>query len=90
MLTFIIKSGLYVPTPAIPIPDLAVPYAAPRPIANLALFVPHSLLKVILLTSKNHLGGSSLASVRREKTDIVHTAKAIPACQTVSIKIIPQ
>ena len=24
-----IKSGLYVPTPAMPMPDLAVPYAAP-------------------------------------------------------------
>ena len=29
--TFIIKSGLNVPTPAIPMPDLAVPYAAPAP-----------------------------------------------------------
>lgn len=26
-----IKSGLNVPTPDIPIPDLAVPYAAPAP-----------------------------------------------------------
>jgi hypothetical protein len=28
-LTFMIKSGLNVPTPAIPIPAFAVPYAAP-------------------------------------------------------------
>ena len=27
--TFMIRSGLKVPTPAIPIPDFAVPYAAP-------------------------------------------------------------
>ena len=27
--TFMIRSGLYVPTPAMPMPDLAVPYAAP-------------------------------------------------------------
>ena len=26
-----IRSGLNMPTPAIPIPDLAVPYAAPAP-----------------------------------------------------------
>lgn len=32
--TFIIKSGLNVPTPAIPMPDLAVPYAAPAPAHN--------------------------------------------------------
>ena len=30
-ITFIIRSGLNVPTPAIPMPDLAVPYAAPAP-----------------------------------------------------------
>lgn len=29
--TFIIRSGRNVPTPAIPIPDLEVPYAAPIP-----------------------------------------------------------
>ena len=29
--TFIIRSGLKVPTPAIPMPDFAVPYAAPAP-----------------------------------------------------------
>lgn len=29
--TFMIRSGRKVPTPAIPIPDLAVPYAAPMP-----------------------------------------------------------
>ena len=27
--TFMMRSGLNVPTPAIPMPDLAVPYAAP-------------------------------------------------------------
>lgn len=27
---FMIRSGLNVPTPEIPIPDLAVPYAAPN------------------------------------------------------------
>ena len=31
-LTFMIRSGLKVPTPAIPMPDLAVPYAAPAPV----------------------------------------------------------
>lgn len=31
LLTFIIRSGLKVPTPAIPMPDFAVPYAAPIP-----------------------------------------------------------
>lgn len=30
--TFIIRSGLNVPTPAIPMPDFAVPYAAPSAI----------------------------------------------------------
>ena len=29
--TFMIRSGLNVPTPEIPMPDLAVPYAAPIP-----------------------------------------------------------
>lgn len=29
--TFMIRSGLNVPTPEIPMPDLAVPYAAPMP-----------------------------------------------------------
>ncbi len=29
--TFMIRSGLKVPTPAIPMPDFAVPYAAPIP-----------------------------------------------------------
>lgn len=33
--TLIIKSGLYCPTPAMPMPDLAVPYAAPTPILEL-------------------------------------------------------
>lgn len=28
--TFMIRSGLNVPTPAMPIPDFAVPYAAPN------------------------------------------------------------
>lgn len=32
-----IKSGLYVPIPAMPIPDFAVPYAAPAPINPLAI-----------------------------------------------------
>jgi len=32
--TFMIKSGLKVPTPAIPMPDFAVPYAAPAPKYN--------------------------------------------------------
>lgn len=31
MLAFMIKSGLKVPTPEMPMPDLAVPYAAPTP-----------------------------------------------------------
>lgn len=31
LLTFMIRSGRKVPTPAIPMPDLAVPYAAPMP-----------------------------------------------------------
>ena len=30
-ITFIIRSGRKVPTPAMPMPDLAVPYAAPMP-----------------------------------------------------------
>ena len=30
-LAFIMRSGLNVPTPAIPMPDFAVPYAAPAP-----------------------------------------------------------
>ena len=38
------RSGLNVPTPAIPIPDLAVPYAAPMPVA--------SLVSVLLPTHK--------------------------------------
>lgn len=32
--TFMMRSGLNVPTPAIPIPDFAVPYAAPMPISH--------------------------------------------------------
>ena len=41
--TFMIKSGLKVPTPAIPIPAFAVPYAAPAPALCLAgkLLEPH-------------------------------------------------
>lgn len=31
-LTFMMRSGRKVPTPAIPMPDLAVPYAAPAPV----------------------------------------------------------
>ena len=30
--TFMMRSGRNMPTPAIPIPDLAVPYAAPAPV----------------------------------------------------------
>lgn len=33
-LTFMIKSGRKVPTPAMPMPDFAVPYAAPMPICR--------------------------------------------------------
>lgn len=33
-----IKSGRYVPTPAIPMPDFAVPYAAPIPVIVLSVF----------------------------------------------------
>lgn len=32
LLAFMIKSGRNEPTPAIPMPDLAVPYAAPAPV----------------------------------------------------------
>lgn len=32
-----IRSGLKVPTPAIPIPDFAVPYAAPMPVVIVIL-----------------------------------------------------
>lgn len=35
-----IKSGLNVPTPAIPIPDLAVPYAAPAHPNIMAAAIP--------------------------------------------------
>jgi hypothetical protein len=34
--TFMIRSDLKVPTPAIPMPDLAVPYAAPMPVVVLS------------------------------------------------------
>ena len=34
--TFMIKSGRKVPTPAIPIPDFAVPYAAPIPMQSVS------------------------------------------------------
>lgn len=39
-LTFMIRSGLNVPTPAIPIPDLAVPYAAPAHPNIMAAAIP--------------------------------------------------
>lgn len=42
--TFIIRSGLKVPTPEIPMPDFAVPYAAPAPagseLQSLSTFCP--------------------------------------------------
>ena len=51
-----IKSGLKVPTPAIPMPDLAVPYAAPAPahIVN-DYSVSHFLLVDRRRTPKDHL-----------------------------------
>lgn len=39
-LTFMIRSGLNVPTPAIPMPDLAVPYAAPAHPKIMAAAIP--------------------------------------------------
>lgn len=39
-LTFMIKSGLKVPTPAMPMPDLAVPYAAPAHPNIMAAAIP--------------------------------------------------
>lgn len=41
MRTFMIRSDLKVPTPAIPIPDFAVPYAAPMPVPCLATMYSH-------------------------------------------------
>lgn len=32
--TFMIRSGLNTPTPAMPMPDFAVPYAAPAPVCG--------------------------------------------------------
>ena len=32
--TFMMRSDLNVPTPAMPMPDFAVPYAAPKPVHN--------------------------------------------------------
>lgn len=40
MLTFMIRSGLNVPTPAMPMPDLAVPYAAPAHPNIIAAAIP--------------------------------------------------
>lgn len=40
LLTFMIRSGLNVPTPAIPMPDLAVPYAAPAHPNIMAAAIP--------------------------------------------------
>lgn len=37
--TFMIRSDLNVPTPAIPMPDFAVPYAAPMPVLHVQ-YVP--------------------------------------------------
>lgn len=39
-LTFMIRSGLNVPTPAMPMPDLAVPYAAPAHPNIMAAAIP--------------------------------------------------
>lgn len=46
--TFMIRSGRKVPTPAIPMPDFAVPYAAPAPIH------PRYILSAFLRHSKLH------------------------------------
>lgn len=45
--TFMIKSGRKVPTPAIPMPDFAVPYAAPAPIlhSQLSCAIPRSVVR---------------------------------------------
>lgn len=48
------RSGLKVPTPEIPIPDFAVPYAAP--IAVLSLVLPYASIPIrwYILTPKGH------------------------------------
>ena len=58
--TFMIRSGLNVPTPAIPIPDLAVPYAAPSAatvsvIPYLSLLSVYSDVGWLPHTPKDHL-----------------------------------
>jgi hypothetical protein len=54
------KSGRYAPTPAIPIPDFAVPYAAPVPVHLLAL--PHEASSLQSHTSKDHLSRAEMVS----------------------------
>ena len=48
--TFMMRSDLKVPTPAMPMPDLAVPYAAPRPVHRSLMFFScrYEILMIIL------------------------------------------
>ena len=46
--TFMMRSDLKVPTPAIPMPDLAVPYAAPMPVPLLSNHIIGSLIFQLL------------------------------------------
>ena len=57
--TFMIRSGRKVPTPAIPIPDLAVPYAAPIPRQH-RLVLLHSFNGVVLTSEGHGEGNASL------------------------------
>ena len=83
-----IKSGLKVPTPAIPMPDLAVPYAAPAP-AHVVNDYSVSYFQLVdsRRTSEDHLligvyeHAVHVASCNREGL----TAKATPPFATVSI-----
>ena len=79
--TFIIRSDLKVPTPAIPMPDLAVPYAAPMLIVVLSsrIFTPPTLSTYIRRSSTRHAVSGYSSDM---DSSVGRTANAMPACDT--------
>lgn len=60
------RSGLKVPTFAMPIPDLAVPYAAPTPV-SFSVYSPEAIAAMCMHTSKDHGEGDAAHSEEGRK-----------------------
>jgi len=82
--TFIIRSGLYVPIPAMPIPALAVPYAAPAP--ALVSSYTANYASGECRTSEDHLSWVRILEQQPNRGGRLLTAKAIPLYVLLAFK----